>query len=237
MGSGRLGTERTSGRRLVNGDGNGGFIVAKVDAGCSRYCTHWSRLSALVSLTNLALSVPCTSSKAGPSPMGTSFDHHVDECKPSGASKRRHRNNKSHGASGAPAGKRHKSGDEAVVASEVSEVDQPRSPADEGGYNSEDEYSHLGLQLTNEEWEEKDRRFERVMKKKGYIIKTMVEDGSCLFRAVADQVYGDQEMHVALRRHCMNYIVSTTKRSYNAVTNNALLYFPRHKTQTTFLNT
>ncbi len=57
-----------------------------------------------------------------------------------------------------------------------------------GGYNSEDEYSHLGLNLTDEEWEAKDRRFEKAMRKKGYVIKRMVDDGSCLFRAVADQV-------------------------------------------------
>ena len=36
----------------------------------------------------------------------------------------------------------------------------------EGGYNSEDEYSHIGVQLTEEEWQEKDRRFERLIKKK-----------------------------------------------------------------------
>lgn len=36
-----------------------------------------------------------------------------------------------------------------------------------GGYNSEDEYSHLGIQLTEQEWEEKDRRFEKTMRKKG----------------------------------------------------------------------
>lgn len=77
-----------------------------------------------------------------------------------------------------------------------------------GGYNSEDEYSHYGINLTEEEWIEKDRRFERMMKKKGYVIKLMVEDGSCLFRSVADQIYGDQEMHAAVRSHCMNYIVS-----------------------------
>jgi len=34
----------------------------------------------------------------------------------------------------------------------------------------------------------------------------MIEDGSCLFRAVADQLYGDQEMHVSVRDQCMNYI-------------------------------
>ena len=53
---------------------------------------------------------------------------------------------------------------------------------------AEDEYSHLGLVLTEEEWAEKDRRFERQMRKKGFVIKYMEEDGSCLFRAVADQV-------------------------------------------------
>ena len=77
---------------------------------------------------------------------------------------------------------------------------------DPDGYNSEDEYSHYGVQLSEEEWLEKDRRFERIMKKKGYVIKAMQEDGSCLFRAVADQVYGDQEMHDLVREHCMNYI-------------------------------
>jgi len=62
---------------------------------------------------------------------------------------------------------------------------------DRGGYNSEDEYSHLGQSLTEEEWEAKERRFEKQMKKKGYIIKRMADDGSCLFRAVADQVFGE----------------------------------------------
>ena len=79
---------------------------------------------------------------------------------------------------------------------------------EEGGYNSEDEYNHLGVQLTDEEWLEKDRKFELMMRKKGYIIKTMVDDGSCLFRAVADQLYGDQEMHGSVRNNCMDYIVS-----------------------------
>ena len=34
----------------------------------------------------------------------------------------------------------------------------------------------------------------------------MNEDGACLFRAVADQVYGDQEMHDVIRQRCMDYI-------------------------------
>merc|ERR1719513_354197 len=70
----------------------------------------------------------------------------------------------------------------------------------EEGYNSEDEYSHVGQTLTEEEWLEKDIRFENVMRRKGYNIKRMGEDGACLFRAVADQLYGDQEMHEYVSR-------------------------------------
>jgi len=42
----------------------------------------------------------------------------------------------------------------------------------------------------------------------------MQEDGSCLFRAVADQIYGDEEMHTSVRRHCMDYIVSNRRNAY-----------------------
>ncbi|KAL1285341.1 OTU domain-containing protein [Trichinella pseudospiralis] len=34
----------------------------------------------------------------------------------------------------------------------------------------------------------------------------MKADGACLFRAVADQVYGDQEMHDTVRKLCINYM-------------------------------
>ena len=45
------------------------------------------------------------------------------------------------------------------VGEDVAEVEE--------GYNSEDEYSHVGQTLTEEEWSEKDVRFENVMKRKG----------------------------------------------------------------------
>lgn len=44
--------------------------------------------------------------------------------------------------------------------------------------------------------------------KKGFVIKQMKEDGACLFRAVSDQIYGDEDMHSTIRSHCMDYIVS-----------------------------
>lgn len=43
----------------------------------------------------------------------------------------------------------------------------------------------------------------------GWEIKQINEDGACLFRSIADQVYGDQEFHHQVRQDCMNYIVST----------------------------
>ncbi|KAG8237654.1 hypothetical protein J437_LFUL017649 [Ladona fulva] len=35
----------------------------------------------------------------------------------------------------------------------------------------------------------------------------MGEDGACLFRAVADQVFGDQEMHSIVRNQCMDFLL------------------------------
>lgn len=64
------------------------------------------------------------------------------------------------------------------------------------------QYKHLIFSL------QRDMIFARSLEKRGFVIKPMVEDGACLFRAIADQVYGDQEMHSVVRTHCMDYIVS-----------------------------
>lgn len=34
----------------------------------------------------------------------------------------------------------------------------------------------------------------------------MGDDGNCLFRAMADQIFGDQDMHDQIRERCMNYM-------------------------------
>jgi OTU domain-containing protein 5 len=72
------------------------------------------------------------------------------------------------------------------------------------GYNSEDEYvppKHP------ENLEELERWFEKTLKdKRGFSIKQMGQDGACLFRSVADQVFGDEEMHSAVRQNCVEYM-------------------------------
>jgi OTU domain-containing protein 5 len=97
------------------------------------------------------------------------------------------------------------------------------------GYNSEDEYSHVGVTLTEPEWVEKDLRFERVMRLQGYSIKLMGEDGACLFRAVADQLYGDQDMHRRVRSQCMNYIESNSDYYAQYVTEDFTEYVRRKR--------
>lgn len=113
-------------------------------------------------------------------------------------------------------------GSEARVGGEGEEVEE--------GYNSEDEYSHVGQNLSEAEWVEKDLRFERIMRRKGYLIKKMGEDGACLFRAVADQLYGDQEMHQCVRAQCMDYIVANADYYSQYVTESFEDYVSRKRT-------
>lgn len=83
---------------------------------------------------------------------------------------------------------------------------------DYSGYNSGDEHTHdrrpSYMQWTEQEYQEKEIQFEKKINKKGWVIRKMAEDGACLFRAVADQIYGDQDMHSVLRKLCIDYIVS-----------------------------
>jgi len=131
---------------------------------------------------------------------------------------------------GAPSSKRsrhHLCQYQSRVPSPAPETEQEEE--EEEGYNSEDEYSHVGQNLTEEQWREKDLRFERVMRRKGYIIKAMGEDGACLFRAVADQLYGDEEMHQAVRTQCLDYIERNADYFSQYVTENFAEYVRRKR--------
>lgn len=61
---------------------------------------------------------------------------------------------------------------------------------------------HLNL------FQERERQFEAEIRRvKGLEVKRMLEDGNCLFRAVADQVYGDSEAYDLIRQMCIDYMV------------------------------
>jgi hypothetical protein len=76
--------------------------------------------------------------------------------------------------------------------------------------NSEDEYEQTTVKYDRNNLNELEMRFARALKeKKGFVIKPVQEDGACLFRAVSDQVFGDEEMHATVRQNCMDYIVSS----------------------------
>ncbi|KAK6994760.1 OTU domain-containing protein 5-B [Biomphalaria glabrata] len=95
-------------------------------------------------------------------------------------------------------------------------------------YNSEDEHSQPPAVPENinelEQW------FEKALKeKKGFIIKKMGEDGACLFRAVADQVYGDQEMHGTVRKHCLDYMSKNADFYSQYVTEDFTTYINRKR--------
>lgn len=82
------------------------------------------------------------------------------------------------------------------------------------GYNSGDEHTSNRrapyMQWSEHELQEKEMQFEKKINKKGWIIRRVAEDGACLFRAVADQIYGDQDMHSVLRKLCIDYIAKNS---------------------------
>uniref|UniRef100_A0A674HN39 ubiquitinyl hydrolase 1 n=1 Tax=Taeniopygia guttata TaxID=59729 RepID=A0A674HN39_TAEGU len=80
---------------------------------------------------------------------------------------------------------------------------------------------------------QQEHRFEKALReKKGFIIKRMKEDGACLFRAVADQVYGDQDMHEVVRKHCMDYLMKNADYFSNYVTEDFTTYINRKRKST-----
>ncbi|KAK8683334.1 hypothetical protein V6N13_039398 [Hibiscus sabdariffa] len=74
----------------------------------------------------------------------------------------------------------------------------PRSHCESEGYNSADEQNPCFVSSYN------DAEFEiDIGRATGLEVKRMVEDGNCLFRAVADQVYGDSEAYDLIRQMCI----------------------------------
>ncbi|XP_040180208.1 OTU domain-containing protein 5 isoform X3 [Rana temporaria] len=100
------------------------------------------------------------------------------------------------------------------------------------GNNSEDEYETAAQTETidPDTAEQQENWFAKALQeKKGFIIKQMKEDGACLFRAVADQVYGDQDMHEVVRKHCMDYLMKNADYFSNYVTEDFTTYINRKR--------
>jgi hypothetical protein len=58
--------------------------------------------------------------------------------------------------------------------------------------------------------QERERMFGHDLRRvKGLEIRKMAKDGNCLFRAVADQVYGDAEAYDVARQMCVDYMVQS----------------------------
>ncbi|KAH9317432.1 hypothetical protein KI387_019201 [Taxus chinensis] len=80
----------------------------------------------------------------------------------------------------------------------------PRSYGDGEGYNSADEQSPC---FGSYDDAERERQFESdIRRAQSFEVRRMAADGNCLFRAVADQVYGDAELYDLTRQMCIDYM-------------------------------
>nr|XP_043633291.1 OVARIAN TUMOR DOMAIN-containing deubiquitinating enzyme 6 isoform X2 [Erigeron canadensis] len=81
----------------------------------------------------------------------------------------------------------------------------PRAHCENDGYNSADEQNQCYGSSYDDA--ERERQFEiDIRRTKGYEVKRMTEDGNCMFRAVADQVYGDSDAYDLARQMCIDYM-------------------------------
>jgi hypothetical protein len=78
--------------------------------------------------------------------------------------------------------------------------------------------------------------FEELKRKRAFTIKRMASDGNCLFRAVADQIYGDADMHDVVRERCMNYMESERDHYSQFVTEDFAQYLARKRQDRCFGN-
>lgn len=120
---------------------------------------------------------------------------------------------------------------DSTTQSEASVTLSNSPPASPTGYNSGDEYGDRPTRAawTPEQLNEMERRFEKKLRKKGLVIEKMGEDGACLFRAVADQVYGDEDEHALVRKLCCDYMTKNSDYFSQYVTEEFPQYVARKR--------
>jgi OTU domain-containing protein 5 len=67
------------------------------------------------------------------------------------------------------------------------------------------------------------------MRKKGFEIRKTRPDGACFFRAVAAQLFGDEDMHEEVRRHVCDYMVKNGEHFGQYVTEDFARYVQRKR--------
>ncbi|KAI8557193.1 hypothetical protein RHMOL_Rhmol05G0317400 [Rhododendron molle] len=104
----------------------------------------------------------------------------------------------------------------------------PRSHCEAEGYNSADEQSPCFGSCYDDA--ERERQFEiDIRRAKGLEVKRMMEDGNCLFRAVADQVYGDSEGYDLVRQMCIDYMERERDHFSQFITEGFMSYCKRKR--------
>lgn len=119
-----------------------------------------------------------------------------------------------------------------------SRASSPRSYVEPDGYNSADEQNPWAMgQRGSEENDDRERQFEiEIRCSRGLEMQRMAEDGNCLFRAVADQVYGDAEMHGETRQLCIDYMEKERDHFSQFVTESFSAYCKRKRRDRVFGN-
>lgn len=102
-------------------------------------------------------------------------------------------------------------------------------PLNEGeGYNSSDEQGPCYWSPYDDL--ERERMFEiNIRRTMGLEVRKMLGDGNCMFRAIADQVYGDPEMYDVVRQACIDYMERERDHFSQFVTENFTSYCRRKR--------
>ncbi|KAK7261196.1 hypothetical protein RIF29_27501 [Crotalaria pallida] len=135
----------------------------------------------------------------------------------------------------------------AMTSSAGSRSSSPRAHNECEGYNSADEHNpclvssyHGSVNVNVGNYIHSlgsEQQFEiDIKREKGYEVKRMLGDGNCLFRAVADQVYGDSELYDLVRQKCIAYMEQERDHFSQFITEDFESYCTRKRRDKVFGN-
>lgn len=82
--------------------------------------------------------------------------------------------------------------------------------------------------------EERGLRYKLMIKKllqQGWKIREVGADGNCMFRALAYQLYRDEERHLEVRQACLDYVVANKSHFENFINNEQFEHYVARKRQ------